>query len=71
MSLFKKDPAEALKDVAEGNEDSEEHEETAGSKVNKMKAGEYVLHVLIETGKNIDLEGEDTVDPMINISFMG
>ena len=36
-----------------------------------MKGGEYVLHVLIETGKNIDLEGEDTVDPMISITFMG
>ena len=57
----------------EGDEEKEEQEEdeaAAGSKVTSMKAGEYVLHVLVETGKNIDLEGEDTVDPMVKISFM-
>ena len=41
-----------------------------GSKVGTMKDGAYQLHVLIETGKNLDLEGEDTVDPMIKVTFL-
>jgi hypothetical protein len=36
-----------------------------------MAKGDYLLHILIETGKNIFLEGEDTVDPMIKIIFSG
>jgi len=28
------------------------------------------LHVLIETGKNIDLEGEDTVDPFVKVKLL-
>lgn len=53
---------------------AEKKEESSGSgepKVGVMKDGEYLLHVLIETGKNISLEGEDTVDPLIKITFMG
>lgn len=41
-----------------------------GSKVGTMKDGAYQVHVLIETGKNIDLEGEDTVDPMVKVTFL-
>ena len=44
---------------------------SGGASVGVMKEGEYLLHVLIETGKNISLEGEDTVDPLIKVSFMG
>ena len=70
--LFKKKDGENDNENGDGSEESvDEVEESAGSKVTQMKAGEYVLHVLIETGKNIDLEGEDTVDPMITINFMG
>jgi hypothetical protein len=36
-----------------------------------MADGDYLLHILIETGKNIFLEGEDTFDPMIKIIFCG
>ena len=36
-----------------------------------MADGDYLLHILIETGKNIFLEGEDTVDPMVKIIFSG
>ena len=34
-----------------------------------MADGDYLLHVLVETGKNIFLEGEDTVDPMVKVIF--
>ena len=36
-----------------------------------MKEGEYLLHVLVETGKSIFLEGEATVDPLVKVTFMG
>ena len=41
-----------------------------GEKVASMKDGEYQLHVLIETAKNLSLEGEDTCDPLIRVSMM-
>jgi hypothetical protein len=34
-----------------------------------MKDGDYLLHILVETGKNIFLDGEDTVDPMVKLIF--
>lgn len=34
-----------------------------------MKDGDYLCHVLIEKGKNIFLDGEDTVDPMVKVIF--
>ena len=36
-----------------------------------MKDGEYQLHVLVETGKSIFLEGDTTVDPLVKVTFMG
>jgi hypothetical protein len=54
----------------EGADDAAE-EEAGGPKVGTMKDGEYLLHVLVETGKTLDLEGEDTVDPMVKVLFMG
>ena len=51
----------------EAEEEPQEDEAGAGTKVTTMKGGEYLLHVLVETGKNIDLEGEDTVDPMVKV----
>ena len=42
-----------------------------GSGMQHLKDGEYLLHVFIEEAKNIDLEGEDTTDPLIRVSFLG
>ena len=42
-------------------------EKKDGEKVASMKDGEYKLHILVETGKNIALEGEDTCDPLVRI----
>ena len=46
-------------------------EASAGSKVGSMKSGEYLLHVLIETGKMMGVDGEDTVDPLVKVSILG
>lgn len=54
------------------NKDEEEGQDaSAGSKVASMKDGSYLLHVLIETGKNLKLDGEDTINPMVKVSFLG
>jgi hypothetical protein len=42
-------------------------EASAGSKVGKMKAGDYLVHVHIQYMKNVHLEGEDTCDPMVKV----
>jgi hypothetical protein len=50
-------------------EEAPKEEASAGSQVANMKDGDYLCHVLIEKGKNIFLEGEDTVDPMVKVIF--
>ena len=55
---------------------SQEEEQEAGpadpsAGVQEMKEGEYQLHVLVETGKSIFMEGDDTVDPLIKIKWCG
>jgi len=45
-------------------------EQSEGSKVATMKNGEYMLHVLVETAKNLGLEGEATIDPLVKITMM-
>ena len=58
-------------EAADGAAEEEEGEDESGKNVASMKDGEYILHVLVETGKSIFLEGEDTIDPMVKITFMG
>lgn len=53
----------------ENKEESPAEEASAGSQVVNMKDGDYLCHVLVEKGKNIFLDGEDTVDPMVRVIF--
>ena len=53
----------------EKNEEAPAEEASAGSQVVNMPDGDYLVHVLIEKGKNIFLDGEDTVDPMVRVIF--
>jgi hypothetical protein len=46
-------------------------EQSAGSKVSTMKAGEYVLHILVEKAKSLELDGHATFDPLVKIKFNG
>jgi len=64
---------EGVVDAGKESEEEEdaEGEEGGGPKVGTMKDGEYLLHILVETGKTLYLEGEDTVDPMVKVLFMG
>jgi hypothetical protein len=43
----------------------------AAPSVSNMPSGEYLLHVLVETGKNIGMDGEDTVDPLVTVKLNG
>ena len=43
----------------------------AGNSVADMKDGEYILHILVETGKNIFLPGESETDPLVKVNFKG
>jgi len=58
--------AEEAADAAEGEEGG-----GAQAAVADMQDGEYLLHVLVETGKSIFLEGETTIDPLVKVTFMG
>ena len=53
------------------DEEAEEVADSAGNNVASMKDGEYILHVLVESGKSMFMEGEDTIDPLIKVSFVG
>lgn len=56
---------------AEEDEEDAGAADAGGSGMLHMKDGEYLLHVLIGEAKNIDLEGEDTTDPLIKVTFLG
>ena len=63
-------PEEAV-DGGEGAAAEPAVEASAGSKVGRMKAGDYLIHVHIQYIKNVHLEGEDTCDPMIKVECLG
>lgn len=66
------------KEEEKGEEVVQEKEETmeaggdeSSGPILDMPDGEYQLHVLVENGKYIILEGEDMVDPLIEIKWCG
>jgi hypothetical protein len=64
--------AEEAPAAEEGAADAAEGEEGGDAPaVADMQDGEYLLHVLVETGKSIFLEGETTIDPLVKVTFMG
>ena len=68
--MFEGGEEEADKGKEEGGaEEAPAAEASAGSKVANMADGDYLCHVLIEKGKNIFLDGDDTVDPMVKVIF--
>mmetsp|Transcript_119335 Transcript_119335/g.166510 ORF Transcript_119335/g.166510 Transcript_119335/m.166510 type:complete len:197 (+) Transcript_119335:39-629(+) len=51
--------------------DSSSGDKKAGGEVEKMKRGDYMIHVYVEQAKNLGVDEGDTVDPMIEISILG
>lgn len=37
----------------------------------EMKRGDYMIHVMIEQAKNLKVDAEDTVDPLVEVKCMG
>lgn len=66
-------PEEEEQVAEEGPVDAggEGEEAGAGAGVANMKPGFYMLHVLVETAKNVYLDGETTVDPLIKVKILG
>jgi hypothetical protein len=36
-----------------------------------MKRGDYMIHVFVEQAKNLKVDAEETVDPIVQISCLG
>ena len=67
-SMFSKkeeEPEEADEEVAE-----EEETVKAKKSVSTMKRGDYMIHVYVETGKNMDVEEGSTIDPVVEINCL-
>lgn len=58
----------------EGEEQQEEQKESSDKKkseVCSMKRGDYMIHVYVETAKNLDVEEGSVVDPIVEIVCLG
>ena len=57
---------------AEGEEEEEQVEQKAASKsVCSMKRGDYMIHVMVEQAKNLDVPEGDVIDPIVEITCLG
>lgn len=50
-------------------EDQEKDKKSGG--VSQMKRGDYMIHVYIEQAKNIEMEENSTVDPIVAVTVLG
>lgn len=60
----KKDDDDAKEAVAEPEK------ETHSTNICQMKRGDYMIHVMIEQAKNLLVDAEDTVDPIVEVKCM-
>ena len=63
------------KDEEEKDEEEEQAEEEAPQEkekksVSKMPRGDYMIHVYVETAKNMDVEEGSTIDPIVEINCL-
>ena len=66
----KKDEEE--EDEVEGEEEEEQkEEETEKKSVCSMKRGDYMIHVMIEQAKNLDVPEGEVVDPIVEVNCLG
>ena len=66
----KKDEEE--EDEVENEEEEEQkEEETEKKSVCSMKRGDYMIHVMIEQAKNLDVPEGEVVDPIVEVNCLG
>ena len=66
----KKDEEEEEEEV-EGEEEEAKVEEKEKKSVCSMKRGDYMIHVMIETAKNLDIPEGEVVDPIVEVTCLG
>ena len=60
------------KDEDHSDEDfGDDVKERPESEMNHMQEGDYMIHVFVEYLKNIKMDGEDVVDPVIEVECLG
>lgn len=55
----------------QGESAKKDDKEEEDDGVCEMKRGDYMIHVMIEQAKNLKVDAEDTVDPIIEVACMG
>ena len=64
------------KDDDENNEEEEQEEEEKVEEKQKksvcsMKRGDYMIHVMVETAKNLDIPEGEVIDPIVEVTCLG
>lgn len=71
----KKEDGAAKADPEEDGEHSvdggDKKEESGKGEICQMKRGDYMIHVYVEQAKNLKIEGDSTVDPIVEVVCMG
>lgn len=66
----KKDEEEE-EEVENEEEEEQKEEETEKKSVCSMKRGDYMIHVMIEQAKNLDVPEGEVVDPIVEVNCLG
>ena len=67
----KKDDEEEKGDEEEEQQEEEADAGKAKKAVCAMKRGDYMIHVYVETAKNLDVEEGSVVDPIVEVTCLG
>ena len=67
----KKDEEEEDEEQGEQQEEEEKVEEKEKKSVCSMKRGDYMIHVMIEQAKNLDVPEGEVVDPIVEVNCLG
>lgn len=67
----KKDEEEEKSDEEQQDEQGESKDDKPKASVCSMKRGDYMIHVYVETAKNLDVEEGSVVDPIVEVICLG
>lgn len=59
------------KDLNPDNQEKEKEPELDEKEICQMKRGDYMIHVYVEQCKNIKMDGEDKLDPIVQLNCFG
>ena len=74
MPLFgdgNKDEEEKEEEEESPEADAKDDKKDSAKSVCKMKRGDYMIHVYVETAKNLDVPEGDVVDPIVEVVCLG